>query len=120
MARPPAPAKSSTLFIEKPPDSRFETGRVPQLAFPDGQHLPAFPRERSLVPPVPVAITFQFSCPKVNARFGHARQSAIVVAVPQPPMDEHKLAPRAGHEVRTTWQRPPVPSLATTQRHDNH
>src|SRR5438046_2582920 len=105
MASPPAPAKSSTLFIEKPPDSRFETRRVAQLAFPDGQHLPALPRQHTLIALVPVAITFQFRSPEVNTGFGHTRQSAIGVSVPKAPVNEDNLAPRPENEIGTARQR---------------
>src|SRR5260370_12888972 len=119
MASPPAPAKSSTLFIEKPPDSRCETLRVLQLAFPDGQHLPALPRERSLVPLVSLAITFQFRGPEVDAGFGHARQNAIGVAMPEASMYEDNLAPRPEYEVGTARKSPRVQSVAIAEREDN-
>jgi hypothetical protein len=104
IARPPAPAKSSTLRIEKPPDPPLEPLRVSQLTFPDGQHLPALSRKGPLVPCVPSAITFQLPGPEIKARLGHARERAIRVTVPEASVHKDDFVFPPKHKIWTAWQ----------------
>jgi hypothetical protein len=103
MASPPAPAKSSTLRIKKPPDPRFETGRVRNLTFPNDQHLPPLTRKRPLVSLVSLTVSLQLRGPEINSRLGYASERAICVTVPETSMHEDDLAPRPKNEIGTTW-----------------
>src|SRR5665213_570943 len=119
MAMPPAPANSSTLRIEKSPDDLFEAVGVIQLAFPDGQHLPALPRKRPFVSIVPFAVSFQLWSPEFEAGLGHARQGAACVPVPETTMDEDNLAPGPEHKIGTAGQFPCVEPIPIAETKDD-
>src|SRR5579863_9305509 len=118
IASPPAPAKSSTLRIEKSPYSPLQPDRILHLALPHGQHLPSPLRECFIVLFVALPVPFQLRLPKVEARFGKARQRAIGVAMPEAAMNEDNLSPQPEDEVGTAGQIPRMQPIAVAQRED--
>src|SRR5579871_169962 len=118
MASPPAPAKSSTLRIEKPPYPRAQSGRIPELAFPDGQHLPPPARERPLVPLIAHLVSLKLRYPEVQSGFREPRERASRVPVPEAAMHENNLPSQPEDEIRTARQIPVVKPVAIAERVD--
>src|SRR3984885_2032499 len=118
MASPPAPAKSSTLRIEKPPNHRAQAVFVRELAFPDCQHLPPHSPERAFVFFIPALVAFQFRNPEINTGFWQSRKRASRMRVPEAPVNENDLASRREHEVGTAGKSPPVEALTIAQPED--
>src|SRR5215813_10195820 len=104
IARPPAPANSSTLRIEKPPDSCFQAFKVLQLAFPNRQHLPTLLHERPHVPPIAPLVFFQLWKPEIQPRLRQARERTVPMPMPKAAVNEDDLAEPSENEVRATRQ----------------
>src|ERR1700728_113289 len=118
MASPPAPAKSSTLFIEKPPNHRAQVACVRELAFPDCQHLPPQSRERAFVFFIPEPVAFQFRNPEINTGFRQSRKRASRVPVPETTVNEDDLPARREHEVGTSRKRSLVEAVTIAKPED--
>src|SRR5438309_776803 len=118
MARPPAPANNSTLRIEKPPYGSFKLFRVLQLAFPDRQHFPAFLGEKFLVARVALLVGLKLRLPEIEPGFRHARERALLVAVPEAAMHENDLAAATEYQIRAARQFPVVEPVAIAFRED--
>jgi hypothetical protein len=102
IANPPAPAKSSTLRIEKPPYRGAQPLRVVKLAFPNRKHLPAGVDERTPVSLIACSISFQLWQPEIETRFRKPRERAAFggVTVPKAAVHEYDFAPLPEHQVR--------------------
>jgi hypothetical protein len=100
IAKPPAPAKSSTLCIEKPPDPFDEAILVANLAFPDRQHAPSPSHECTTITLVSNAISFQLWQPESQSRFRQAGEGAPAVAMPETAVDEDHFLSASKHQIR--------------------
>src|SRR5216684_2697507 len=118
IARPPAPANSSTLRIEKSPYSQTYTRRFTQLAFPNRQRLPPLARKLPFISFVPSLVSFELWLPKIQTGFRHPGESAASVTVPEAAMHENNLAPRSENEVGAARQILLVKPVAIAQRED--
>jgi hypothetical protein len=116
MARPPAPANSSTLRIEKPPYRRTQPRQIAQLAFPDCQHLPSSLYERLFIASIAQFIAFELGRPEIKARLGHSRENAVSVPMPEAAMHEDNLVPGFKNEVRPTGKILLVKTITVAER----
>src|ERR1017187_7611450 len=92
IARPPAPANSSTLRIEKPPYPTRQPLGTFELAFPNRQHFPPVAQKRLLILFVSFLVSLQLWKPKVQPGFRKARQGAGGVPMPETAVDENDPA----------------------------
>src|ERR1700722_16735769 len=106
IANPPAPAKSSTLRIEKPPYRGAKPLRVVKLALPNREYLPASLDERAPVSLVTLPVSLKLGQPEFQPRFRQARERATRrrMPVPETAVNENDFPPLPEHEVRPTGQ----------------
>jgi hypothetical protein len=119
MARPPAPAKSSTLRTEKPLDPRGKPPGSPELAFPNCHNLPSLPHQIHPVLSVSRSIPFQLWKPKIRPGLRQARQSAIWMSMPEATMDEYHFAQFPEHDVGMSRQTADVEPVSIAESIDN-
>jgi hypothetical protein len=118
IARPPAPANSSTLRIQKSSDSLCHSRGLGEFAFPNGENAPTHSAQRSPIPCISRSIALQLRLPKVNPRLGHPSQRTARVSVPETAVYENDLGFRAEHHVRSPRQPCDVKAVAIT--HGGH
>jgi hypothetical protein len=115
MARPPAPAKSSTLRIKKSPDSRRKSNGFVDLALPDDHDVPTLPDKLSSILFVSFSVSFKFRNPEICAGFWKSRKSAVFVTVPETAVYKDDFAFLPEDNVRLAWQLFRVQSITISE-----
>src|SRR5690348_12723442 len=88
IASPPAPAKSSTLRIEKPPHPTGEPRPVRRLAFPNNHYAPSERAQGALVSMITIVVRGQLWLPKIQSRLRQSGEPATSMAMPEAARDE--------------------------------
>ena len=74
-----------------------------QLALPYHDHLPPVPLQQAIVLLIPSAVTVDFGLPEADVALRDTGFPAILVTVPEAPVDEYRCPVGAHHDIRLPW-----------------
>ena len=118
MARPSAPAKSSTDFtaiLQESDDSLGDQFETAQLALPYHQDAPAQPRQLALLDEIPFPVAIELGAPELDARLRRARKRTARMTMPEATVHEDDLPPAREDEIRSARQLPPVEPISVAK-----
>ena len=84
----PSGWKGIALLVKESRNPSFQQFQPAALTFPDNEHTPPLPPERSLIANISLTVSIQFGCPELATACGTSRISTARMLMPEAPMNK--------------------------------
>jgi hypothetical protein len=104
IAKPPAPANSSTLRIKKSPNFRRQSARIARLTLPHSHDFPTEGAQLARLARIARSIGIELWQPKRQARFWQSRKLAVSMAMKKTAMAKYDFHSAGKYEIGSAGQ----------------